>query len=309
MAQGELSLTLDSVQTVTSTATLTFTIRPAGAVCPGGVCDATLSSLGQKTFYAQEYNTANNTFDTAKNFSFTGFQFTAITTDGTGAQYTAKKTGAAFAPEASAHAFVYGYITNQAAVPAPASGHYYLPSSVASAAKVYGTVGYTSTANVAGCEKCHGAPYSKHGYRQAKVAGLNDLVSCKVCHTDQRVGSDAAWYVIADDPAALAADPNLANTTLNLKAKYAYTANIMNDVHNSHAFEFNYPQSMANCVTRHATSSPRSSPTRTSSRRFARAATRSPASPAPRGAARRRSRRSGRGRPPTWASPSTAFTR
>ncbi len=144
-------------------------------------------------------------------------------------------------------------MTGLAAAPAPATGHYYLPSSVASASKVYGTVPYTSTANVAGCEKCHGAPYSKHGYRQARVAGvpeLPDFASCKVCHTDQRVGSDQAWYVTADDPAALAADPTLSNTTL--KAKYAYTANIMNDVHNSHAFEFNYPQSMANCVTCHA---------------------------------------------------------
>jgi hypothetical protein len=241
---GKLSLTLDSVATASGTATLTFTVRPAAAVCPGGVCDPTLSVLGQKTFYAQEWNATTNTFDTNRNFSFTGIQFKGVTADGNGAQYTARRTNVSFAPEASAHAFVYGYIATKGAVPVPSVGHYSLPSSVSSAAMVFGTIGYTSTVNVAGCEKCHGAPYSKHGYRQAKVAGLPDMVSCKVCHTDQRVGQDGQWYVFADDPASY--DPNNWDTT-----KYAYTANIMNDTHNSHAFEFNYPQSMANCVTCH----------------------------------------------------------
>jgi len=35
------------------------------------------------------------------------------------------------------------------------------------------------------------------------------------------------------------------------KVLYAYTANVMNDTHMSHAMEFPYPQSMANCVTCH----------------------------------------------------------
>jgi OmcA/MtrC family decaheme c-type cytochrome len=35
------------------------------------------------------------------------------------------------------------------------------------------------------------------------------------------------------------------------KAQYAYTANVMNDVHMSHAMEFPYPQSMMNCATCH----------------------------------------------------------
>jgi hypothetical protein len=245
---GKLSLSIDGVETVTSTATLTFTVRPAAAVCPGGVCDPTLGVLGQKTFYAQEWNAAANTFDTKKNFSFTGIQFKGVTADGNGAQYTARRTNVSFAPELSAHAFVYGYIATKGAVPVPTTGHYNLPSSVSSAAKVYGTIGYTSTVNVSGCETCHGKPYSKHGYRQAKVAGvpeLPDMATCKVCHTDQRVGADGQWYVFADDPANY--DPDVWDTV-----KYAYTANIMNDTHNSHAFEFNYPQSMANCVTCHA---------------------------------------------------------
>jgi OmcA/MtrC family decaheme c-type cytochrome len=254
---GDLSLTIDSVQTVSSTATLTFTIKPAAAVCPAGVCDPTLSKavIGQQTFYAQVYNPATNTFDTkGKNFSFGSVAFKGLTADGLGAQYTAKKTSAPFAPETSANAFVYAYVTGLAAFAAPSTGHYYLPTSVASAAKVFngtgtnGALPYTSSANVSGCEKCHGAPYSKHGYRQARIAGvpeLPDFAACKACHTDQRVGADGQWFVLVDDPASY--DPNNWDTT-----KYAYTANIMNDVHNSHAMEFNYPQSMANCVTCHA---------------------------------------------------------
>jgi len=35
-------------------------------------------------------------------------------------------------------------------------------------------------------------------------------------------------------------------------AKYAYKTRLMNDVHMSHAMEFEYPQSMANCATCHA---------------------------------------------------------
>jgi OmcA/MtrC family decaheme c-type cytochrome len=259
---GKLSLTLDGVQTVSGTATLTFTIRPAAAVCPGNVCDPNLSGavIGKMAFFAQEYNTATNTFDTARNINFTPKgavpKFKGLTSDGTGAQYTFQMTNVTWAPESSAHAFVYGYVTGLAVAPAPTSGHYYLPSSVANAAMVIGSVPYTSTANVAGCEKCHGAPYSKHGYRQATVAGLNPMVSCKACHTDQLVGTDMAWFILADDPAARAAiqvdsKGNLLYSA-NQLTQYAYTANLMNDVHNSHAFEFNYPQSMANCVTCHA---------------------------------------------------------
>ncbi|BDG03050.1 multiheme c-type cytochrome [Anaeromyxobacter oryzae] len=254
---GKLSLTIDSVVTApvngTNTSTLTFTIRPAAAVCPGGTCVDNLSILPQKTFYAQQYDAATNTFPTNRNFSFGGIHFKAITADGNGAQYTATKASPSFAPETSTSAFVYAYITNAAAVPAPTTGHYMLPSQVSSTAKVYGTIAYTSKAVVSGCEKCHGAPYSKHGYRQAKVAGLPDFASCKACHTDQRAGSDANWYMIADDPANYAASLDSKGALdATHAAKYAYTANIMNDVHNSHAFEFNYPQSISNCVTCHA---------------------------------------------------------
>jgi OmcA/MtrC family decaheme c-type cytochrome len=250
---GKLKLTINGVVTApvngTNTATLTFTVSPAANVCPGGTCNDTLSLLGQKTLYAQEYNTATKTFDTAKNFSFGSIHFKGYTADGTGAVYTAIKANPPFTVETSASAFVYGYIATPGVVPAPTTGHYSLPDAVSSAAKVYGTVAWTSNAVVSGCEKCHGAPYSKHGYRQAAVAGLPDFASCKACHTDQRSGSDWQWYAIADDPAQLAADPNGVNTAF--RTRYTYTANVMNDTHNSHAMEFNYPQSMANCVTCH----------------------------------------------------------
>lgn len=260
---GKLSLTIDGVVTApvngTNTATITFTIRPAAAVCPGAVCDDGLSALGQKTFYATSYDPATNTFPTknatgALSFSFTGFKFKGFTADGNGAQYTATRANPGFAPETSASAFVYGYISNKAAVPAPTTGHYMLPSMVSSAAKLYGTVAYTSNANVSGCENCHNAPYSKHGYRQARVAGLNDMVSCKACHTDQRAGTDGGWFMIADDPANYTKgfDDKGEFTVEPYFSKYAYTANLMNDTHNSHAFEFNYPQSISNCVTCHA---------------------------------------------------------
>ena len=50
---GKLSLKIDGVVTSGTTSTVTFTVSPAAAVCPAGVCDDTLSSLGQKTFYAR----------------------------------------------------------------------------------------------------------------------------------------------------------------------------------------------------------------------------------------------------------------
>ena len=197
---GELKLVIDGVATTADTSTVTFTVYPAAAACPGGACNDTLSNMTQKTFYASDYDPATKTFPTARFVQFNGgIKFKGIVDGGKGAQYTAvTKAGVtpSFVPEASQHAMVYGYIADATVLPAPATGHYSLPDNVASASKVYGTVDYTSAANVSGCEKCHGAPYSKHGYRQARVAGLTDFVACKACHTDQRVGSDSDWQML-----------------------------------------------------------------------------------------------------------------
>jgi len=53
------------------------------------------------------------------------------------------------------------------------------------------------------------------------------------------------WQQIVDDPVAWGngEDPD--------PARYAYKRNVMNDVHMSHAMEFPYPMSMANCTTCH----------------------------------------------------------
>ena len=104
---------------------------------------------------------------------------------------------------------------------------------------------YASTAVVGGCEACHGAPYLKHGYRAAVVDGLSDFAACKECHFDDRKGSHLDWQQMVDQPyqwaTGVAPDP----------VKYAYKASVMQDTHQTHAMEFPYPMSMANCTTCH----------------------------------------------------------
>ena len=222
----------------TFTSVLTITITGAD-----GLPLTNTALLKQKTFYAQQYDQATKTFTTATNFSW---NFNTAVATGTPGQYTLTNAAAKFAVEDPANnGFVYGYVATGTPVVAP-KGHYNLYPDVYNFAKAYGTIDYTSTANVSACENCHGKPYRKHGYRMAVVPGVNDFVGCKACHTDQRVGSDHVWQQIVDDPAAWAAgtDPDT--------AKYAYVANVMNDTHMSHAMEFDYPQSMSNCNTCHA---------------------------------------------------------
>ncbi|NCF15938.1 MAG: hypothetical protein GWP62_11550 [Gammaproteobacteria bacterium] len=108
------------------------------------------------------------------------------------------------------------------------------------------TADYTSLANVEGCEACHGAPYRKHANVQAQVAGAPDFTYCKNCHYDDRTGGHFEWQLEVDDPLAWANDPDSGDAT-----KYAYTADVMNVTHMSHAMHFPYPQSMSNCVTCH----------------------------------------------------------
>jgi OmcA/MtrC family decaheme c-type cytochrome len=156
---------------------------------------------------------------------------------------------------------VYGYIADTPLIERtgvgaelPDSTHVHLYDDVASAALAFGDAmatdpdAYVSAANVAGCEKCHGAPYRKHGYREAAVAGIPDFQSCKVCHNDAGDGGHEEWQYMVDDPF------NWATAGLpvaEVEAMYAYKRNIMNDVHMSHAMEFPYPMSMSNCNTCH----------------------------------------------------------
>jgi len=118
-----------------------------------------------------------------------------------------------------------------------------------------GTVGYTSAANVEGCEKCHTVPFLKHGYILATPGG--DFYTCKACHLDDGDGGHFMWQLLVDDPQLIitlqdelgedwedfGTDPRL--------LPYAYKTSLMNDVHMSHAQEFPYPQSMSNCATCH----------------------------------------------------------
>ncbi|HEY6889132.1 MAG TPA: hypothetical protein VI300_15170 [Solirubrobacter sp.] len=218
----------------------------------GKVTSPALGATQQKTVYYTKYDLANKGFPTGPSTAPNSISFGTWTRIGDG-RYTAVKKGVASAFDAAVNAMVYAYFGDTLVM--PVKGHYNLMDNVASVSKVFGTIDYVSTANVAGCEKCHPAPYSKHGYRQARVAGLNDFVACKACHTDQRTGSDHGWQVLADDPAAFAAgiDPVSGEFVPNdaQKAKYDYDATVMNDTHMSHAMEFEYPQSMANCATCH----------------------------------------------------------
>jgi OmcA/MtrC family decaheme c-type cytochrome len=259
----------DSATAGKKKATITFTLTKGGQPFTG-----TPASLAQKTVYFVTYDATAKKFPTPAykqaadvdpdgsiggqdSGSVVNFSFGSMTAvAGQPGVFTMVKDGLSSDPVAGAtDAFVYGYF-GDALVPTlegnlnPGGRHYALMDNMVSFSKqVAGTVGYTSTATVSGCERCHGANYSKHGYRQAKVAGLPDFVACKACHTDFRRGTDAGWYVLQDDPAFAASGAAL---DVPMKKKYAYTANVMQDTHNSHAFEFAYPQSMANCTTCHA---------------------------------------------------------
>jgi OmcA/MtrC family decaheme c-type cytochrome len=117
-------------------------------------------------------------------------------------------------------------------------------------------VDYVSAANVAGCEKCHSVPYLKHGYIYGQVNQDpgTDFYTCKACHLDNGEGGHFEWQLLVDDPAAAAeflAAGEDAQLPPEQAEKYAYKTSVMNDVHMSHAMEFPYPQSMANCVTCH----------------------------------------------------------
>jgi hypothetical protein len=126
-----------------------------------------------------------------------------------------------------------------------------------------GTVGYTSAANVSGCEKCHTVPFLKHGYIYGQVNhdAANDFYTCKACHQDSGAGGHFIWQMLVDvtpraadlwaQAKASGGDPEDYMTPEEV-ATYAYTTRLMNDVHMSHAMEFEYPQSMANCATCHA---------------------------------------------------------
>ncbi len=216
---------------------VTFTVKKSGAAYD-------ITKAGKTSYNAVQF--LNGAFDYTTAASFGKPVATA-----TAGQYTVTAAAAKYdILAAGTNAFVYFYVVASPPLYYP-DGNYYLSSDVASVAQVFGTINYTSTANVSACENCHGVPYQKHGYRQAKVAGLPDFVSCKACHTDNRPGNDTGWQCLVETPAAAAA--GTCNTTTQFTSGYwTYQAKLMNDVHMSHSMEFEYPQSMANCATCHS---------------------------------------------------------
>jgi OmcA/MtrC family decaheme c-type cytochrome len=236
-----LVLTIDNVTSVPNAAggfnaTMTFTIKKDGV--PYIDADG-LPSLSQKRFYAVTYNNATRVFDNSKSF-------TNPVALGNG-QYSVTATGMTYAPELS-NSEVYAYIADGVLDTEGMT----LYGDVSNAAKAFGdVVTFGSAANVSGCEKCHGAPYMKHGYRAAAVAGLPDFAACKACHYDTRNGGHEDWQILVENPARFAEIHAGSAKTAAEKTKYAYKASVMNDTHMSHAMEFPYPQSMSNCVTCH----------------------------------------------------------
>jgi OmcA/MtrC family decaheme c-type cytochrome len=210
-----------------------------------------VAQLAQKTVYVAKFDRAARKFTAYKSLTSAA---------GTGAgNYVATGTGVAFDPTTT-DSFVYAYFAeNPTVLPFEPSGHYRLYDDVASVAKQFKATAeatdwsYVTATPSKNCEKCHPAPYMKHGYRAGAVAGVQDIVACKACHADNRVGSHPDWQVLVTDPARyvrIGATPPEPLTPAEL-ATYAYNASVMNDTHMSHAMEFAYPQSMANCVTCH----------------------------------------------------------
>jgi len=239
--QSILELTIDSVTSVPNgagafNATMTFTIKKNGFAYMD--VDG-LPSLDQKRFYAVTYNSATRMFDNSQSFS----NPVAL---GNG-QYSVTAAGITYAPESS-NGLVYAYIADGKLDTEGMT----LYGDVSNAGKASGDVAtYQSAANVAACEKCHGTPYMKHGYRAAAVAGLPDFAACKTCHYDTRAGGHEDWQILVDNPARYAEVHAGDALTTEEEARYAYTAKVMNDVHMSHAMEFPYPQSMSTCATCH----------------------------------------------------------
>lgn len=227
---------------------LTFTATENGnAVTLAPATFAT--TFPQKTFYVVGYNGTQFVNSLSVSVNSTGSN---LVNNG-GGSYTSTVTASSVVTGAT-YSLAYGYLAKDLLTDLGDSSQTMYDNMVSASytgADLTGTsaAAYVSTANVEACENCHGAPYRKHGYREAAVAGLPDFVACKTCHYDTRNGGHAAWQLLYDDPAAYAAQDGV--TTTDQNTKYAYKASVMNDVHMSHNMEFAYPQSMANCVTCH----------------------------------------------------------
>jgi OmcA/MtrC family decaheme c-type cytochrome len=228
--------------------TLNFTILK------DGLPFTDFASLDESRFLVTDYDSASSDYVTGA-FFWVALDTSTLTqpTDG---NYVITTAGLPFDPTVNGQ--VYGYIAQtpllehagSAGSELPAGTHVHLYEDVANAALAFGDAqaaspnAYVSAANVSGCEKCHGVPYLKHGYRAAQVEGLPDFAACKSCHLTERGGFVEDWQYMVDEPLAWA-------TGVAPVADYSYQGTIMNDTHMSHVMEFPYPQSGQNCATCH----------------------------------------------------------
>jgi hypothetical protein len=225
-----------------------FDVALAFSITENGQPYTDYAGLDQKRFYVTQYDSATGTYINGNT------SLSTLTVVGPG-DYIIARNGLSFDP--TANGMVYGYIAKDAlfthegaSSELPAGSHVHLYDNVANTALAFGDAdvadpdAYVSTANVAGCEKCHGSPYLKHGYRAAEADGLPDFAACKSCHYDDRNGGHIDWQYMVDEPFNWA-------TGVAATADYSYKATIMNDTHMSHAMEFPYPMSMSNCNTCH----------------------------------------------------------
>ncbi len=246
--ESNLAIAIDSVSTTGTTSVMTVTIHQDGEL----YVEDDLSGLNQARFYAMTYDSATNMWDGRdEDYVPSGYvRFSTVAALGNG-KYTITASDVTYDIETS-DAIAYAYIAEGSLDVEEPSGHVHIYANVASAGISYGDSDtYESAAVVSGCEKCHGAPYGKHGYRMAEVEGLSDFASCKVCHYDDRIGGHEDWQVYANDPVRFAELYNGADLTAEEGVQYAYMATVMQDTHQTHAMEFPYPQSMSNCITCH----------------------------------------------------------
>jgi hypothetical protein len=208
---------------------------------------AGLPSLARQTYQMMQYNSATATFDnTVDDFEDADYVLDALGDIVPGSYFVTTESGVADYAGDDANAQAYVYVTKDPILKGPDAQHITLYDEVSNTGLAGVDVTYNSVANVDGCVKCHGTPYGKHGYRQAAEVDTNlpDFAACKGCHYDTRTGGHEDWQYMGDDPEGWATG---APSTVD----YAYIANVMNDTHMSHAFEFPYPQSLANCATCH----------------------------------------------------------
>jgi hypothetical protein len=254
--ESKIALTITSVGSADN-GNGTFTVTANFSIIFNGlpwVDTFDLANLDQKRFYAVQHFAATQEYLNSCSMG----DYVAV--DPSAGLYSVQDVDCGYAPELS-NAQVYGYVAEGelfaheggtgAEIP---TSHVHLYDDVSNSALAFGTAqdvnaeAYVSAANAGGCEKCHGTPYLKHGYRAAQVEGIPDFAACKVCHYDDRSGGHEDWQYMVDEPFFWATK---FLTVAQVEARYPYTANIMNDVHMSHAMEFPYPQSMQNCATCH----------------------------------------------------------